>query len=134
MNLLYLLGSLGGVALLVALCAALFGTKGMRLTTAQNLEAYLAQILPAFRTRNIALDKDAKSALAENDIDGTIHLIVACGDGFVARKLSRPLLKTVTRQDATLCLRLSDITLPRADIAFADLDAAAQWENKLWAL
>jgi len=134
MNLLYLLSSLGGVTLLVALCAALFGTKGVRLTTAQDLEAYLAQILPAFRTRNIALGNDAKSVLAENDVDGTVHLIVACGDGLVTSKLSQPLLKTVTRHGATLCLRLSDFTLPHADIVFADPAVAAQWEKKLWAL
>ena len=133
MNLLYLFGSLAGVALLVLLCAALFGTKNARIAGPRNLEAYVAQISPGFRARSMALGADAKAALAENDVDGTIHLVVACGDGLVSRKLTPELLKAITRNGAVLSLRLSDFTLPHADIVFTDPAAAMLWEKKLWA-
>ena len=131
MNSLYLFFSLGGIALMVALCALLFGLKGARITTTKSAEVYLAQILPAFRARSIALGADKKSALVENDIDGTIHLIVAHGDTFVARKLSKRLLQAVVCDGAKLFLRLADFTLPRAELALADPAAAALWVKKL---
>jgi len=134
MNLFYLLGSLAGIALLALLCVALFGASGARIAAAHTLEAYLAQILPHFRVRNIALGEDAKAALAENDVDGTIHLVVAHGDGMVARKLSRPLLRAVERNGAVLSLSLADFTLPRAALILPDSAIAAAWEKKLWGL
>jgi len=129
-NLLYLLFSLGGVALMVALCALLFGLKGVRIT-AQSVEVYLAQVLPAFRARGIVLGVDKKSALVENDIDGAIHLVVAHGDTFVARKLSKTLLQTVVCDGAGIILRLADFTLPHVKLALGDPAAAALWKKKL---
>ncbi len=134
MNPFYLLGSLAGVALLVALCAALFGTKGARIAAPRNFESYLALTLPGFRARSMTLGAEAKAALAENDVDGAIHLVVVCGDGLVSRRLSRPLQRAVARNGAVLSLHLSDFTMPRADLVFADPAAATQWEKKLWAL
>jgi hypothetical protein len=134
MDLLYLAGSLAGVGLMVLLSAALFGLQGLRIASAQNLEAYLARTLPAFRTRSMALGSDEKAGLAENDVDGTIHLVVAYGDGLVSRRLSRALLRGIRRQEAILSLRLADFTLPRADLTFADAATALLWEKKLWAL
>ena len=134
MDVLYLLGSLAGVGLLVLLSVALFGLKGVRIGSAQNLEAYLARTLPLFRARSMALDTSEKAALAENDVDGTIHLVVAHGDGMVARKLSRPLLRAVERNGAVLSLSLADFTLPRAALILPDSAIAAAWEKKLWGL
>ncbi len=134
MNLLYLAGSLAGIGLLVLLSAALFGLDGARIASTQTVEAYLARTLPLFRARSMALDSAEKAALAENDVDGTIHLVVACGDGMVSRKLSRSLLRGVSRQGSTLSLRLADFTLPRADLIFAESTTALQWEKKLWTL
>lgn len=131
MNPLYLFFSLGGVALTVALCALLFGLKDARITAAKNVEVYLAQILPAFRARSIALDADKRSALVENDVDGTIHLVVAHGDTFVARKLSNRLLQAVVCNGADLLLHLADFTLPYAELALGDPAAAALWAKKL---
>ena len=131
MNSLYLFFSLGGVALMVALCALLFGLKSARFTSTQGAEVYLTQILPTFRARSIALGADKKSALVENDIDGTIHLIVAHGDTFVARKLSKRLLRAVACEGANLLLHLADFTLPRAELALGNPATAALWEKKL---
>lgn len=134
MNLLYLTGSLAGVGMLVLLSVALFGLKGARIASAQNLEAYLARTLPVFRARSMALASDEKAGLAENDVDGTIHLVVTRGDAMVARKLSRSLLRDIRRHGTTLSLRLADFTLPRADLDFVDSATALHWERKLWAL
>ena len=131
MNLLYLLSSLGGVALMVALCALLFGLRGARITAVQSVEVYLAQVLPAFRARSIALGADKKTALVENDLDGTIHLVVAHGDTFVARKLSKTVLRDVARDGTDLLLHLADFTLPHAKLALGDCATATIWLTKL---
>jgi len=130
-NLLYLLSSLGGVALMVALCALLFGLRGARITAAQSAQVYLAQVLPVFRARSMVLSADKKTALVENDVDGTIHLVVALGDTFVARKISKTMLRKVACDGTDLRLRLADFTLPRATLALADPATAALWEKKL---
>ncbi len=134
MDLLYLTGSLVGIGLLVLLSVALFGLQSVRIGSVQNLEAYLAGTLPVFRARSMVLDFAANAALAENDIDGTIYLVVAYGDAMVSRKLSQSLLRDVSRQEARLSLRLADFSLPRADLNFADSTTALLWEKKLWAL
>ena len=134
MDLLYLTGSLVGIGLLVLLSVALFGLQSVRIGSVQNLEAYLAGTLPVFRARSMVLDSAANAALAENDIDGTIYLVVAYGDAMVSRKLSQSLLRDVSRQEARLSLRLADFSLPRADLNFADSTTALLWEKKLWAL
>ncbi|MGA7710472.1 MAG: hypothetical protein WCA81_01110 [Rhizomicrobium sp.] len=134
MDLLYLTGSLVGIGLLVLLSVALFGLQSVRIGSVQNLEAYLAGTLPVFRARSMVLDSAAKAALAENDVDGTIYLVVAYGDAMVSRKLSQSLLRDVSRQEARLSLRLADFSLPRADLNFADSTTALLWEKKLWAL
>ena len=131
MNSLYLFFSLGGVALMVALCALLFGLRSARFTSTQGAEVYLTQILPTFRARSIALGADRKTALVENDLDGTIHLVVAHGDTFVARKLSKAVLRDVTRDGTDLLLHLADFTLPQAKLALGDCATAAIWLTKL---
>ena len=131
MSIPYLLFSLGGVAALVALNVMLFGFKTAKLATAQRVEAYLKQTLPAFRGRSMSLDAGHMAALAENDIDGTVHLVTVCGDAFVTRKLCKPLLRTVTREGDGLSLRLADLTLPDARLVFGDATTAALWQQKL---
>ena len=131
MSLPYLLFSLGGVAALIALNAALFGAGTAKIATPQSVEAYLAQILPAFRGCSTALGADGGAALAENAVDGAIHLVIARGDAFVARKLAKPLLRGVERRDACLSLRLADLTLPHVRLALGDAQTAAQWERRL---
>ncbi|MDE2493024.1 MAG: hypothetical protein KGL97_03885 [Alphaproteobacteria bacterium] len=127
----YLLFSLGGVALLVALNAALFGIRGAEIAGAQTVEAYLTQILPAFRGRSMSLGADRTAALAENGVDGALLLVIVRGDAFVVRKLGKPLLRAVERRGDCLSLRLADVTLPSVRLALGDAQTAAQWERKL---
>jgi hypothetical protein len=129
MTLPYLAGSLAGIAVLVSLCAALFGTKRAAIPSRPALEAYLAQSVPGLRIRAMVRDDDA--ALIENERDGAIHLIVARGDGLVTRQLSPALLRAVSREGATLSLRLTDFTLPSAKLALQDSEAAARWDARL---
>lgn len=131
MNLEYLLFSLAGVALLVALNVMLFGFKAAKIATAQSVEAYLAQTLPAFRGRSISLDAGHRAALAENDVDGAVHLVTVCGDAFVTRKLCKPLLRAVACDGDCLSLRLADLTLPAARLVLGDAGTAALWQQKL---
>ena len=131
MNPLYLFFSLGGVAMVAALCAMLFGLQGLQIATEQTVEAYLTQILPAFRARSIVLGAGRKTALVENDVDGSILLVVAHGDAFVTRRLSKTLLRAIVRNGADLFLRLTDFTLPRAKLTLGDPAIATLWEAKL---
>jgi hypothetical protein len=125
----YLAGSLGGIILLVALCAALFGTRRAAIPPQAVLEASLAKTIPGFRIRALAADSHA--ALAENAADGAVYLVVAHGDGFVTRRLSPELLAAIARDAASLTLRLADFTLPAVRLVLPDSDAAARWQARL---
>jgi hypothetical protein len=133
MGLGYLLASLVGVALVVALCALLFA-KGRAWLGAAEAEAYLREILPAFAARLTSVATDGRAALCENAVDGAIHLLVSHGDRLVVRKLSAGLVKAVARSDNALSLALADFTLPRLRLSFADADSAGLWAQKLGAL
>lgn len=129
MSWVYLAGSFGGIFLLVALCAALFGTRGAALPPRVVLEAYLAKAIPGFRLRTLAGDTHA--AFAENGADGSLHLIVAHGDGMVMRQVSPKLLTGITREASALVLRLKDFTLPAVRLSLPDEETAAFWQARL---
>ncbi len=131
MTLSYLVFSLAGVAALIAFSAALFGIGTAKIAAPQTAEAYLAQILLAFRGRSTSLSTDRGAALAENAVDGAIHLVLARGDAFVTRKLAKPLLRGIERRDDCLSLRLADVTLPHVRLVLGDAQTAAQWERRL---
>jgi hypothetical protein len=126
--LLYLLGSLAGVALMVGICVALFGMRETRLTEGAATERLLADD-PGFKAGRAVLSADAKSALVENAANGTVHLVVAVGDRLVARELSRAVLRDVVRESGALSLRLSDFTLPKVRLTLGD--EALFWDTRL---
>lgn len=128
MSLAYLAGSLGGVALLVLLCAALFGTRLAVIPPPAALEAYLAKFIPGFKLR--AMAADAATALLEGN-DGSLHLVVARGDGLVARLVTPSLVRAVEQDGAALKLRLADFTLPSARLELRDADEASRWRARL---
>jgi hypothetical protein len=130
MDPLYLAGSLAGVAMLVALSAVLFGTRG-RIATAESVQTCLALLTPGFQAREIALARDGRAALALNDADDRVHLVVARGDSFAVRRLSPRLVRAVARDGATLSLRLADFTLPRAELCLPDAESASLWERRI---
>jgi hypothetical protein len=118
-----LLISLGEVAAMAGLCAALFGWRDAALPDAG---ASLGRDIPGFRPGRIAMSRDAKSALIENAQDGAIYLAVMRGDGVVTRRLSRDV--RVGREGERLTLDLRDFTLKRTRLDLAD---AAEWETRL---
>jgi hypothetical protein len=124
-QLLQLMISVAGIALMVGLCRALFGAAVAPLT-----EAVLAQSLsndvPGFRAGSMALSGDAHFALIEDGRSGAIYLAVMRGDGVVTRKLGRDF--DVSRNGSRLDFRLRDFTLDRARFDIADAHA---WEEKL---
>ncbi len=128
MNLLYLLGSVAGIALLVGLNMVLFGRRTAALDLVA-LQQNLALDNPGFRAGAAVVAGDA--ALIENHADGALYLVRAGGDKFVTRKLSRGSLRTLKRDGARLDLRFADFTFPRARLAFADEAAASDWEARL---
>jgi hypothetical protein len=123
-QLLQLLISLGGVALLVGLCLALFGRAGA--PSAEAFDARLALDVPGFRTGRRALSSDGRAALIEDARDGAIYLAVARGDGVVTRRLGRG--SRISRDGERLTLGLKDFTLTHAELTLAD---ASDWETRL---
>ncbi len=123
---LQLLISVGGIAVMVALCWALFGNATTPLPDADALAGKLARDIPGFRAGKVGLSRDARSALAEDLRDGSVYLALVLGDGVVTRKLSRGL--GVARRGEHLKLRFKDFTLNSADL---DLSDAESWEIKL---
>jgi hypothetical protein len=123
---LQLLISVGGITLMVGLCAALFGRAGKPLSDASAAAESLARDVPGFHAGRMALSHDARSALIEDARDGAIYLAVVRGDGLVTRKLGRDALGG--RDGDRLMLNLRDFTLRKADLELAD---AASWEAAL---
>jgi hypothetical protein len=125
---LQLLVSLGEVAALVGLCALLFGRRDTPIAGPQAAASCLARDIPGFRAARSALSTDAKAALVEDARDGQVYLLVARGDGIVARKLVRGLLRGVVRTGDRLTLSLDDFTLGGAQLQLGD---APYWEARL---
>ena len=131
MNVFYLLGSLGGIGLMVGLAAILFGTQSVKIATASDAVRRLKQEIAGFIAGDAALDANQSAALVENARDGVLHLIVARGDGLVVRPLKHGVVKKLTRDGATLSFKLADFTLPRARLTLLDEAAAQSWEARL---
>lgn len=123
---LYLLGSLAGVAAMVGLCVLLFGREAAKLDT-RLAAARLAQDVAGFRLGASAISSDCRSALLEDARDRTVYLVAARGDGFVTRQISRRSLKKAACDGTSLILRFADFTFPKAVVAFGDAAVARDW-------
>ncbi|HTT99434.1 MAG TPA: hypothetical protein VMF58_15400 [Rhizomicrobium sp.] len=123
---LQLLISVGGIAVMVAICWALFGRALGSLPSADVAAAALARDIPGFQTGVAAVSRDGRAALIEDARDGAIYLAIIRGGDVVTRKLSRGL--GLVRSGDRLELRLKDFTLRKADLDLADAPA---WETKL---
>jgi hypothetical protein len=130
MDLLYLLGSVAGIAVLVGLNVLLFGHRAGALDMAA-LERRLALDHPGFRASVAALSADARAGLIQNEADGTLYLARIGGDKLVTRKLARGSVRALRRDGASLDLRFADFTFPRARLAFADAGEAGDWEARI---
>ena len=131
MNLLYLAGSLIGVAMIVGFNLVLFGRAKPALGNIQDLGTRIAADIPGFRAECGIIGNDGSVALVTDGADSTIFLIKALGDRLVTRRLSRGLLQAVSTDGSTLSLWLKDFTLPRARIALESEAAARDWEARL---
>ncbi len=131
MNLLYLAGSLIGVAMIVGLNLVLFGRAKPALGNLQKFGALIAADMPGFRAGSGIVGDDGATALVTDSTDGTIFLIKALGDRLVTRRLSRGVLRGVSANGSTLSLRLKDFTLPKARIVLDSEAAAQDWEARL---
>jgi len=129
MNPLYLLGSLAGVALLVALNLVLMGRKRPRVDL-EGAGALLAAEQPGFRASRQVLARNGDAALLE-DGSGALYLVAGAGDRLVSRMLSAGSVRAVSRDGETLVIRLRDVTFPRARFALADEAQAKDWQVRL---
>jgi hypothetical protein len=134
MNLLYLAGSLIGVAMIVGLNLVLFGRAKFALGSVRDIGTRIAADLPGFRAGSGIVGNDGATALVTDSADSTIFLVKAFGDRLVTRKLSRGVVRDVSANGSMLSLRLKDFTLPNARIALESEAAAQDWEARLKAL
>jgi hypothetical protein len=125
-QLLQLLISVAGIAVMVGLCWLLFGDKDSALGDVATVAERLARDVPGFRAGAATLSRDARSALIENASDGQVYLAIMRGDDLVARRLACGI--RVARKDNRLELTLDDFTLHNAELDLAD---AATWETRL---
>lgn len=121
--LLYLAGSLLGIAAIVALAAWLFGWRDAALDAGRITEA-LARDVPGFLPGRTS--HDARAALVENAHDGSVYLAVTQGNGLVTRKLSKGI--AVARDRTQLSIDPRDFACRRARLDVAD---AEYWETRL---
>ncbi len=123
---LQLLISVGGIAIMVALCWALFGRATAKLPDVDALGARMACDIPGFRTGAVTLSDDRLAALVEDVHGGAVYLAIAHGDGIVTRKISREL--DIERAGDRIVLRMKDFTLKALKLSLPD---AERWETKL---
>jgi hypothetical protein len=126
---LYLVASLAGVALLVALNIALLG-RSESMIDCDQLAERLASEWPGFRMGATVRSKDGTGALMENETDGSVHLVIMRGDSLITRQL-KPSSIHLARHDAWLTLKLGDFTLPQATLELPDAMIAETWERRL---
>lgn len=129
MQALYLLGSLAGVAAMVALCAFLFGRDTAKFDAKAAEDALRADV-PGFHLGSVALSADGHGALVEDAHDGAAYLVIARGRGLVTRRLSRGFLRNAKRDGTALDLSLTDFTFPKARLVFGEEAAALEWETR----
>ena len=125
-QLLQLLISLAGIALMIGLCAVLFSRHGSSLIDIGAVSENLARDIPGFRAGAATLSRDGRTALIEDARDAHTYLVVLRGEDLVTRKLPHDL--RMVREGERLELTLDDFTLRRAELDLAD---AAAWEAKL---
>ena len=125
-QLLQLLISVAGIALMVGLCRLLFGAGETFLRDIGAVVAKLAHDVPGFRAGQAAISRDGCSVLIENIADGEVYLAVMRGDNLVTRKLARG--TGIVRVGNRLEMRFDDFTLRAARLELADAPA---WEMKL---
>jgi hypothetical protein len=130
MNALYVVISVGGIALLIGLNILLFGRRIAALDQDAVVES-LANDVPGFRAGRHTIAEGVHTALVENSADGTLYLVAARGSRIASRKLARGAVRGVNRDGKSIALRLSDFTLPKAQLTFADEGAAQEWETRL---
>ncbi|HTW33823.1 MAG TPA: hypothetical protein VMD53_04325 [Rhizomicrobium sp.] len=131
MSLIYLAGSLGGIALLVGFNLLLFGRARPQVGTAPEIAARLAKEIPGFRAGRAIVGADGRSAVIENVANRALYLVEAMGDGVVTRQLSHGLLANVGRLGERLSLELRDFTFPRATLVAGSESLAREWESRL---
>jgi hypothetical protein len=130
-NVVYLIGSLAGIALLVGLNVLLLGRARAGVGSAATIAERLSREIAGFHPGACVIAADGRAALIENAANQAVILVRAMGDGVVARNLAREAFGGVTRDGACLSLRLADFTLPRANIALDDEALAREWEARL---
>ena len=126
-SLLQLLLSLGEVALMVGVCAVLFGRRPRTLDS-ESVAGQLAREVAGFRAGALALSADGHSALAQDGASARVYLVVQNGDGMVTRELKRGLRADAQADGNRLSLRLRDFTLRRVELALPDAKA---WQARL---
>jgi hypothetical protein len=130
MNVLYLIGSVAGIALLVGLNVLLFGRQIAALD-ADAVTDSLASDVPGFRAGRHTIAEGSHTAWVENGVDGALYLVAARGSRIASRKLSRGAVRGLDRDGKAITLRLSDFTFPQASLAFANENEAREWEARL---
>jgi len=128
---LFLLGSILGVAAMVAMNAGLKISKTSQIDTLEQAGDLLDIDSIGFETGPGVLSKDNKSALVEESGSERIALLSARGDGVVIRYLVPGLVKTARMDGSELDIKLNDFTYSPVTMSFADNETARLWADKL---
>ncbi|HUO92350.1 MAG TPA: hypothetical protein VMU22_05475 [Rhizomicrobium sp.] len=131
MPVLYLAGSLAGIAMLVGLNFLLFGRVRPEVGTVDSITQRLMRDIPGFRPGRTIIGADRRVAVIENAATRTLVLVEAIGDSLVTRQLTQGFLANVGRLGARLSLELRDFTYPRAVLVAPSERVARDWEARL---
>ena len=132
--LIVLAGSVLGVALIVMLNRAIGGWSPAVVAGEDGARRALEADVIDFEAGEGAVDVEGRSALFTETGGHRLGLVVARGDGLIARALGPGDVRQAAIEDATLVLRLNDYTLPRAEVTLDDIAPAETWAQRARAL
>lgn len=117
------------IALLVVLNMILGGWRAARIEGPDDAVRLMADGVFGFQADGpVGLDSGGRAALAREAGGARLGLALVMGDRITVRALRPGDVKAVSRDGVRLTLTLADYTLPRAELRFADADAAMDWE------
>ena len=132
MDPLILVGSIAGIALMVAVNWALLRGRTPARLTADAVAERLAADFIGYEAHDITFANGGKAALARSRDGRGIALTILMGDRMITRLLSPGVLRSVAAHgNASLRIRFEDFTLPAASLTFDDAETGRKWAEAL---
>jgi hypothetical protein len=125
MSLLYIVGSLAGVALIVLINRMVGGYTAACLRSDTEASEVFRQYFPEITASDILVSADGRSALLFLAGLDQLGLVRCHGERYIARVLSPDLITSYKRSSGAVLMSFDDITLPQLHFSLGKDSAAS---------